>query len=127
MDICIKFDPVSLTGYALRIERTPDFNKAVTFTLVQYSSGAVSPISKAVATSCYRNPCTIVVELRGDRLTALARTGAPAAEAADPAIKPDVSLSATVSPTDGTSLAIQHTGSAGASATLLRDLEVNWD
>lgn len=126
MDICIKFDPISLTGYALRIERTPDFDKAVTFTLVRYENGTVSPVSESVASNCYRNPCTIVLEMQGNRLTALARTEAKPAEVTDSAIKPSVSLSAIVPPTDGTSLAIQHTGSVGASATLIRDLDVNW-
>lgn len=127
MDICIKFDPVTLSGYALRIERTPDYDKAVTFTLVKYENGHVSPLSESVASNCYRNPCTIIVEMRGDRLTALARTGAPEVASGNPAVKPYVTLSADVSPVEGTSIAIQHTGSVGASATLLRDLEVTWE
>lgn len=127
MDICIKFDPVTLSGYALRIERTPDYDKAVTFTLVKYENGHVSPVSESVASNCYRNPCTIIVEMRGDKLTALARTEAPTVPASDPAIKPYVTLSADVSPVAGISVAVQHTGSVGASATLLRDLEVTWE
>lgn len=127
MDICLKFDPVTLSGYALRIERTPDYDKAVTFTLVKYENGHVTPISESVASNCYRTPCTIIVEMRGDKLTALARTEAPAVPANDPAIKPYVTLSAPVTPVAGTSVAVQHTGSVGASATLLRDLEVSWE
>lgn len=127
MDICIKFDPVTLTGYALRIERTPDYDKAVTFTLVKYDNGKVSSVSESTASDCFRNPCTIIVEMRGDKLTALARTDAPRSQTGNPAVRPDVSLSATVAPTAGTSVAVQHTGSVGASATLLRDLEINWE
>lgn len=128
MDICIKFDPVSLSGYALRIERTPLHDKAVTFTLVRYDGGTVSPVSKSVASNCYRTPCDITLELRGNTLTATARTSAPAVTPSSPEIQPSVTLTTDVIPTAGnTSFAIQHTGTVGSSATLLRDLHISWD
>ena len=127
MDICIKFDPQTLNGYALRIERTPDYDKAVTFTLVHYKDGEVSPISEPVASNCYRNPCNITLEITGNTLNASAYTDAPAVEPGNPDVKPNVNLSAPVDfPTSYTSFAIQHTGTVGASATLLRDLNVTW-
>lgn len=128
MDICIRFDPQTLSGYGLRIERTPDYDKAVTFTLVRYADGKVSPISAPVASNCFRNPCHISLELNGNVLSATASTEAPAAESGNPAVKPDVNLSAKATiPTTHNSFAIQHTGSVGASATLIRDLKVTWD
>ena len=126
MDICICFDPVTLTGYALRIERTPDYDKAVTFTLVRYDNGSVTPVSESVATNCFRNPCHISVELTGGHLIASARTEAPAAASTNPEVKSEVFLTANVAPSAFPSFAIQHTGSVGASATLLRNLNVNW-
>ncbi|MCM1522511.1 MAG: hypothetical protein NC039_07660 [Muribaculaceae bacterium] len=126
MDICVKFDPVTLTGYALRIERRPDYDKAVTFTLVRYEDGEVTPVSESVPSSCYRTPCHINIGLKGSLLTASATTDAPEVTAGNPEILPSVSLSANVLPTAGSSFAVQHTGSAGSSATLLRDLEVKW-
>ena len=128
MDVCLKFDPQTLSGYALRIERTPDYDKAVTFTLVQYDNGTVTPISKPIASNCFRNPCHINLELTGNIFTATASTEAPAVESQHPDVKPYVNLSAEVKePTTHNSFAIQHTGSVGASATLIRDLKVNWD
>lgn len=127
MDICLKFDPVSLSGYALRIERTPDYDKAVTFTLMSYHNGVATPITDPVPTSCFRNPCSIAVELREGRLTATASTKAKPVAPTDKRILPTVSLSAPVDNTPYSSLMIQHTGSAGSSATLLRDLHVTWE
>lgn len=127
MDICVKFDPVTLTGYALRIERTPDYDKAVTFTLVRYSDGQVTPITDPVASSCFRAPCHISIEITDNNMLATARTEAPSAStSSNPDVKPHVMISAPVDPSTHTSLMIQHTGSAGASATLLRNLTLGW-
>ena len=127
MDICIAFDPATLTGYGLRIERTPDYDEAVTFALISYNNGKVTPLTAPVATSCFRNPCDISVELRSGILTASASTGAPAVSNNDPRVVPSISLSAPVTAPTSTSLMIQHTGSTGASATLLRDIRLTWD
>lgn len=126
MDICIGFNPVTLTGYALRIERTPDHDKAVTFTLVRYDSGTVTPICDPVASNCFRTPCRIELSLSKGILTASASTQAPAVTPSAPGILPSVTLNAPAATPAGTSLAIQHTGSTGASATLIRDLDVIW-
>lgn len=127
MDICISFNAATRTGYGLRIERTPDYDKAVTFRLIRYIDGEVTPVSEPVATNCFRNPCHISVEISNGQLTASARSEAPAATSADPAVKSEVFLTAKVSPLYFPSFAIQHTGSVGASATLIRDLNVKWD
>ncbi|MDE6378429.1 MAG: hypothetical protein K2K72_06775 [Duncaniella sp.] len=128
MDICIAFDPATLTGYGVRIERTPDYDKAVTFTLVSYRDGNVTPLTEPVATSCFRNPCSITVSLDKRILSAKASTTAPSdGPRADQRIRPSVSLTAQAGALAGTSLMIQHTGSTGASATLLRDLHITWN
>ncbi len=126
MDICVKFDPVTLSGYALRIERTPDYDKAVTFTLVRYTDGSVTPISEPVATSCYRTPCHIKLDINDNNFVATASTEAPAVTSSNPDVKPYVMLSVPVETSRNSSLMIQHTGSTGSSATLLRNMNVNW-
>ena len=126
MDICVKFDPVTLTGYALRIERTPDYDKAVTFTLMRYTDGKATAISEPVATSCYRTPCHITLDINDNNFTVTAKTDAPDVTPSSSDIRPYVMLTAPVSPTRNSSLLIQHTGSVGASATLLRDLRISW-
>ncbi|MCM1075900.1 MAG: hypothetical protein NC411_00895 [Bacteroides sp.] len=128
MDICLKFVPQTLSGYGLRIERTPDYDKAVTFTLVHYVNGKVTPVSKPIASNCFRSPCHITLDLDESTLTATASTEAPTVESDHPDVKPYVSLSTKISvPTTHGSFAIQHTGSTGSSATLLRDLKITWE
>lgn len=127
MDICIKFNPVTLTGYALRIERTPDYDKAVTFILLKYDNGEVTPITQPIASNCFRNPCNISLDITANTFTATASTEAPSVESRNPDVKQSVYLSAPVEVNpSNTSFLIQHTGTVGASATLLRDLNVTW-
>ena len=45
MDICIKFDTRTLTGYALRIIRTTKYSNAVDFMLMKYEEGRTTAIS----------------------------------------------------------------------------------
>lgn len=127
MDICVKFDPVNLDGYALRIERTPDHDRAVRFSLMKYDNGQTSVISEEVISDCYRTPCHISVGVIDGILRATAYTEAPDSErkcCADVVEKVDLSVPVGNSPLTG--FAIQHTGSWGPSSTLLRDLNINW-
>jgi len=126
MDIYIKFDARTLTGYALRIERTPDYDKAVVFTLVRYDHGAVTPISPAQPSACYRTSCTIEIAAEGKRLSATARTSTSLGPLPE-AVAPAVSLSAVIERNPHTGTGIQHTGSTGASATMIHYLGAEWD
>ena len=48
MDVCLKFDTRTLTGYALRIIRTTKYAKAVDFLLVRYDHGAITPLTARI-------------------------------------------------------------------------------
>ncbi len=127
MDICIKFDPVSLNGYALRIERTPDHDRAVRFCLIKYEDGKTSVISDEIISNCFRNPCFITVGINDGILSASAYTDAPEqkGKCCDEVVD-RVELSIPVEDNTLTGFCIQHTGSTGPSSTLLRDLNINW-
>lgn len=125
MDVCIKFDASTLTGYALRIERTPDYGNAVVMKLVEYKQGQVSAISEAVPTSCYRSTCTITLDYRNGVLTAQAATSGDAVER-DPEILPQVTLSARVADNFMGAAGIQHTGTLGSGASMIHFMEVEW-
>ena len=68
MDICIKFDTLSLTGYGVRIVRTKEASDGVRFVPVQYDHGEVRLLKEGVMTSCYCTGCEIVLSARGGRL-----------------------------------------------------------
>lgn len=124
MDVCLKFDPHTLTGYGLRIIRTVKHAKAVDFLLVRYDRGVVTPLTEPVSSTCYRTGCTISLHFIGHQLTAAVSTATP--PPADSQLPHEVSLSAEVAPSPYGGVHIQHTGSCGESTTMLHRLKVEW-
>ncbi len=124
MDVCLKFDTHTLTGYGLRIVRTTKHAKAVDFLLVQYDHGKVTPLSEAVSATCYRTNCTISIDFNGKSLTAHVETATPAP--AGGKLPHQVDLQAEVTPNNYGGVHIQHTGSCGESTTMLHALKVTW-
>lgn len=132
MDVLLKFDTSTLTGYGLRIVRTKASSNAVTFVLVKYDNGTVTEISDEVIASCYATGCTISLKTEGNKLTAHVET--PTEQLADQAAKgyPHVvDLTADIEANSFGGVAIQHTGTTGAggwqNTTMLHNLNVTWE
>lgn len=132
MDVLLKFDTSTLTGYGLRIIRTRDSSNAVTFVLVKYDNGTVTEISDKVIASCYATGCTISLKAEGNKLTAHVET--PTEQLADQAAKgyPHVvDLTADIEANSFGGVAIQHTGTTGAggwqNTTMLHNLDITWE
>ena len=132
MDVLLKFDTSTLTGYGLRIIRTRDSSNAVTFVLVKYDNGAVTEISDKVIASCYVTGCTISLKTEGNKLTAHVET--PTEQLADQAAKgyPHVvDLTADIAANSFGGVAIQHTGTTGTggwqNTTMLHNLDITWE
>lgn len=132
MDVLLKFDTSTLTGYGLRIIRTRDSSNVVTFVLVKYDNGTVTEISDKVIASCYATGCTISLKAEGNKLTAHVET--PTEQLADQAAKgyPHVvDLTADIEANSFGGVAIQHTGTLGAggwqNTTMLHNLNVTWE
>ncbi len=126
LDLYIAFDPTTLTGYGLRIERTPKYDKAVTFTLMRYENGVSKALTEPLASSCYRSSCTVQLSLEGDHLKATASTSAPEAQTRAE-VAPTVNLETRVETPKACALGIQHTGTVGSGATLIHYLEGTWE
>lgn len=132
MDVLLKFDTSTLTGYGLRIVRTKASSNAVTFVLVKYDNGTVTEISDEVIASCYATDCTISLKVEGNKLTAHVET--PTEQLADQAAKgyPHVvDLTADIEANSFGGVAIQHTGTTGAggwqNTTMLHNLDITWE
>ncbi|MBR5747956.1 MAG: hypothetical protein IKY01_04115 [Prevotella sp.] len=125
MDICLKFDTKTLTGYGLRIIRTVKHAKAVDFYLVEYDHGQVKALTEPVSATCYRTGCTISLKTDKSRLTAHVETTTP--KPFDSPLPHVVDLSAPMKSNNFGGIAIQHTGSCGESTTMLHRLQVNWN
>jgi hypothetical protein len=80
LDVYIKYDPATTTGYGLRIQRlTPEEINAIGFKgdgavagcavfLVQYKNGAATPISKKVMTTAFVSECTVELTVKNGKL-----------------------------------------------------------
>ena len=76
MDVFIKFDTKTLTGFAVRLIRTTKYGDAIDFILMKYENGTATPISAPESASCYRPDCFISVEVKNNKLTVDANTNA---------------------------------------------------
>ena len=124
LDVCLKFDTQTLTGYGLRIIRTPKFAKAVDFLLIEYDHGQTRPLTDPVSATCYRTGCIITITTKDNRLTAHVETSTPAP--ADSQLPHMVELNCPMKPSIFGGVHIQHTGSCGESTTMLHYLSVKW-
>ncbi|MDR3118280.1 MAG: hypothetical protein LBU44_02495 [Mediterranea sp.] len=127
MEIYIKYDTRSLTGYGLRIIRTTKYDHAVDFILMKYENGIATPISQPVSAGCYRTDCTIELKAEGNKLTAHVETKTEIAEPLSPGVKKTVDLQADITPNPFGGTGVQHTGTTGAGATMLHRLQLNWE
>jgi len=124
MDVCLKFDTETLTGYGLRIIRTTKHAKAVDFYLVRYNHGKITPLTEPVSSTCYRTNCTISIHFNEGFLSADITTETP--RTASSTLPHEVHLKAEVEDNLFGGIHIQHTGSCGESTTMLHYLKVLW-
>lgn len=125
MDLCLKFDTRTLTGYGLRLIRTTKHSNAVDFLLVKYDKGTITPLTEPVSSPCFRTDCTLTVELEGTTLRATATTTTPLPEETKH-LPQSVELEAEVAANPYGGFALQYTGSCGESAVLLHRLAIDW-
>ena len=124
LDIYLKYDTRTLTGYGLRIIRTTKYHNAVDFLLIRSEKGIVTPISEPVSSICYITNCTVTLTAEGNRLTAHAETTSPMQKVSDPNLKPTVDLSAEINPNGNGGYGVMYTGNAGEGANMLHRLKV---
>ena len=125
MDVCLKFDSRSLSGYGLRIIRTVKHAKAVDFLLVAYENGRVRPLTDAVSATCYRTGCTIELTYAGGLLKASVTTDTSRPSGSQ--LPHEVNLQAAVDANPFGGIHIQHTGSCGESTTMLHGLKCSYN
>ena len=120
LDLFIKFDTETLTGYALRVIRTIKFSNAVDMLLVKYFNGSVEPISESISTDCFLTGCTLSVEARGNGLYAHVKgPNRPATPVNDARIRHTVDLHAKMERNPFGGFGLQHTSTVGAESRIL--------
>lgn len=126
MDIFIKYDTKTLSGYGLRIIRTTKYANAVDFILMQYENGQSKEISEAISATCYRTNCHISLTVKDNTLSAEVYTETKHPKHKD-GLPQEVKLTQEIQENGFGGLGIQHTGSTGSSATMLHQLDVQWN
>ncbi len=117
LDICIKFNTHTLTGYGLRLERTPDYDKAVVASLIEYQNGVTSVITEPEVCTLFRPGCAISIQADGDKLTAtISNSNVEQGVLTLEGIMPH--------PNNYGGFHMQHTGSVGASAAVITSINL---
>lgn len=113
LDICIKFDTRTLTGYGIRLIRTPKYDNAIDIYLVEYSEGTIRQLTTPERCSLFKSTCTLTLTASANQLTATLQHSS------------DSQTLRHQLPTLNSfgGIHIQHTGSTGASATVIGGLE----
>lgn len=128
MDVFIKFDTKTLSGYALRLIRTTKYGDAIDFILMKYENGIATPISKPISASCYRPDCFISLEAKGNKLIVQAQTKTEYYIVPDrPEVAQQVYLEAEITENKLGGFGFQHTGTVAGGATLIKDLQIAWN
>jgi hypothetical protein len=127
LDVGIKFDTENMSGYALRLIRTIKYGDAIDCYFVKYTDGNVERISNPVTTSCYRTPCYINVQIKGNKLSAQLETTADYyIKPGRPEVLQNVDIETKTESSSFGGVSIQHTSSVGSGATLIKDLVIKW-
>jgi hypothetical protein len=124
MDVLIKFDNKTMTGYALRLIRTTKYHNAIDCIFVKYENEKVTELSKPVSTSCYRPTCSIVVEAKGNKLVAHIESQVKYLVTPDqPEVVTEVNMETEIISNTSGGFGIQYFGGA---TSMIKDLKVEW-
>ena len=128
LDLFIKFDTATLTGYALRVIRTTKYANAVDVLLVRYDNGTVNPVSESITVDCFLTGCVLNVKYCAGVLSASVSGPRHVAELADdPAVHRSAEVSATVESNDFGGFGLQHTSTVGSeSRILVHSVKAEW-
>ena len=117
LDLCVKFDTQTLTGYGLRFVRTPHYDKAVEVMLVEYHGGDVTPMAPAERCDLFRRGCRVTLRASNGVLSAQIENG-----------QQQQRLTAPIQQSNAFGgILIQHTGSVGASATVIQNINCTYE
>ncbi len=128
MDLFIKYDSTTLSGYALRLERISAYSNAVQAALVEYKNEEVTYISEKVITSAFNSVCTITLDVTDNKFTATVTTTRSQNEAqAEAGHLHSVNLEADITPTTHGGLGVIFVGSVPAgNRVMFNELDVTW-
>ena len=117
LDLCLKFDTHTLSGYGLRFIRTPQYDRAVEVYLVQYSNGRITAISKPERCDLFKKGCMVTLKVIDSTLSATIKNGD----------KNQTLIADNIEPNIFGGVHIQHTGTVGAAATVIESIDTSYE
>ncbi|MDE7084094.1 MAG: InlB B-repeat-containing protein, partial [Clostridia bacterium] len=125
MDIMIKFDTATLTGYGVRIYRTSGDSCA--FVLMEHKDGKSKEICEPVRTSCFLTECTVRIWTDGGKLHVNAESSQPQpSTAVDNGYAEKVVLVADIASNINGGFCLLNTGTTGDNTTYIGSVEMEW-
>ena len=115
LDLCIKFDTRTLTGYGVRFIRVPYLDKAVEVCLVKYSNGKIERMGVTQVCKIFKTGCKVKIEYKNNKVVATVTNSKQKdvkVELGEEGIKDN----------GFGGIHIQHTGTVGPSATVIQDI-----
>jgi len=124
-DVCIKFQPETLTGYGIRFIRTPQYDHAVEVYLVAYHDGEVERISEPQRCDLFHVGCHLTLMVKEDQLSARIENAdfAPKDAEGHPMAQ---ELTATITANLYGGIHLQHTGSLGPSGLVISEMHCRY-
>ena len=124
MDVLIKFDTKTMSGYALRFIRTTKYHDAVDCVLLEYKKGVSTEISTAKTTTAFKGTCTINLEVIGNELVVKAVSNiAESEQKKSEDVSADVTLKAAINSNDFGGFGILYNG---GSPTMINEVSAEW-
>lgn len=130
MDLFIKTDAETMTGYALRVERVAATGKGVQIAFVKYEGwDKVEYISDKILTSAFNSTCTIQLAVKGTTLSAeLSTTHVQSSDQEKENLIHNPKLETTISANEYGGIGIYYTGSCPkGNRVMFNQLDVTWD
>lgn len=128
LDLCLKFDTKTLTGYGVRILRSGEASDGVRFFLVEYKEGNTIYLNEGILTSCFLTGCEVCLVAEGNRLSVHAESETIKAGKGPVKYAPSVDMEVQITGNTFGGVAIQHTGTPGTggwqNTTMLHTIEL---
>lgn len=127
LDVYIKYDVQSQTGYGLRIERTPAYGNGVRFMLYRFEHGVGTPIGKEFYSSAFLPGCHIRLKVEGTTLTAQVTTSSNQQEGQkESGLLHELNMSETIGPNSYGGFGLQYTGTVYSSGIIFEKFDVSY-
>lgn len=125
MDIMIKFDTTTLTGFGVRIYRTS--GDSCEFVLMEHKGGKSKEICEPVKTSCFLTECTVRIWTEDGKLRVKAESSQPQpSTAVVNGYAEKVDLTANITANTNGGFCLMNTGTTGDNTTYIGSVEMEW-